>query len=126
VPAEKVRHMMKVAQEPVSLDAPVGDDQESHLRDFLEDKTTPSPSDAAISLRFREQTASVLNTLTPREEKILKMRYGFEDDHTHTLEEIGDSLALTRERIRQIEGKALRSLRASTRAHRLRVFLSHR
>jgi RNA polymerase primary sigma factor len=126
VPAEKVRHMMKVAQEPVSLDAPVGDDQESHLRDFLEDKTTPSPSDAAISLRFREQTASVLNTLTPREEKILKMRYGFEDDHTHTLEEIGDSLALTRERIRQIEGKALRSLRASSRAHRLRVFLSHR
>ena len=126
VPAEKVRHMMKVAQEPVSLDAPVGDDQESHLRDFLEDKTTPSPSDAAISLRFREQTASVLNTLTPREEKILKMRYGFEDDHTHTLEEIGDSLALTRERIRQIEGKALRSLRASSRAHRLRVFLAHR
>ncbi len=125
LPAAKVRHMMKVAQEPVSLDASVGDDHESHLKDFLEDKTTPSPSDAAIRVRFNEQTASVLKTLTPREEKILRMRYGFEEDTAHTLEEIGDSLALTRERIRQIEGQALRSLRASSHAGRLRIFLSH-
>ncbi|HEY6294016.1 MAG TPA: sigma-70 family RNA polymerase sigma factor [Terriglobia bacterium] len=100
LPVVKVRQMIKVAQEPVSLDAPVGDDHESHLKDFLEDSTTPSPSEAAIRLRFQEQTASFLKTLTPREEKILRMRFGFEEDNTHTLEEIGHSLVLTRERIR--------------------------
>ena len=125
LPAVKVRHMMKVAQEPVSLDAPVGDDQESHLKDFLEDSTTPSPSEAAIRLRFQEQTASVLKTLTAREEKILRMRFGFEEDNTHTLKEVGDSLELTRERIRQIESQALRSLRASSHAGRLRIYLSN-
>jgi RNA polymerase primary sigma factor len=125
VPIVKVRQIMKVAQEPVSLDAPVGDDGETHLRDFLEDRTTPSPSDAAIGVRFKEQTASVLKTLTPREELILRMRYGLENDKAHTLEEIGDSLDLTRERIRQIEGRALRSLRASRHTHHLRTFLAH-
>ncbi|HUI42052.1 MAG TPA: sigma-70 family RNA polymerase sigma factor [Terriglobia bacterium] len=125
VPIIKVRQIMKVAQEPVSLDAPIGDDGETHLRDFLEDRTTPSPSDAAIRVRFREQTASVLKTLTPREELILRMRYGLENDQAHTLEEIGDSLDLTRERIRQIEGRALRSLRASRHTHHLRTFLAH-
>jgi RNA polymerase primary sigma factor len=125
LPVAKVRHIIKVAQEPVSLDAPVGDDHESHLKDFLEDTSTPSPSEAAMRLRFQEQTASVLKTLTPREEKILRMRYGFEEDNTHTLEEIGDSLALTRERIRQIESQALRNLRASSHASRLRIYVSH-
>jgi RNA polymerase primary sigma factor len=125
LPAVKVRQMIKVAQEPMSLDAPVGDDQDSHLKDFLEDSATPSPSEAAVRLRFQEQTASVLKTLTPREEKILRMRFGFEEDNTHTLEEIGDSLALTRERIRQIESQALHSLRASSHAGRLRIYLSN-
>jgi RNA polymerase primary sigma factor len=125
LPVVKVRQMIKVAQEAVSLDAPVGDDQESHLKDFLEDSTTPSPSEAAIRLRFQEQTALVLKTLTPREEKILRMRFGFEEDNTHTLEEIGDSLALTRERIRQIENQALRSLRASSHVGHLRIYLSN-
>jgi RNA polymerase primary sigma factor len=125
ISAAKVHDALKIAQEAVSLDAPIGTDGESRLGDLVEDKATPSPSDSAVSLILKERTAAVLKTLTPREEKILKMRFGLEDDESHTLEEIGDSLVLTRERIRQIEARALDNLRASPRANKLRVFLSH-
>jgi RNA polymerase primary sigma factor len=124
LPVAKVGEMLKIAQEPVSLDSPVGADGESQFGDFVEDKTTPSAADTAIARNLKEQTAAVLKTLTPREEIILKMRFGFEDDQTRTLEEVGNSLSLTRERIRQIEGRALHALRASPRSSRLRVFLS--
>jgi RNA polymerase primary sigma factor len=124
LPADKVLHLMKVAQEPVSLDAPVVADGDSRLSDFLEDKATPSPVDFATTRNLEEQTSSVLKTLTPREEKVLKMRFGLEGSDTHTLEEVGKSLALTRERIRQIESRALRTLRAPSRSGRLRVFVS--
>jgi len=124
VPAAKVRGLLKVAQEPVSLESPIGTDGESQLGDLIEDKSNASPSEALVKLSLKEETASVLKTLTPREEKILKMRFGFEDDNTHTLEQVGNSLGLTRERIRQIEGRALRSLRAPLRSGKLRVFAS--
>jgi len=120
----KARQVMKIAQQPLSLHTPIGDDGESQLSDFLEDKRTPSPSDAAIHVNLKEQTASMLKTLTPREEQVLKLRFGLEDDHARTLEEVGNCLSLTRERIRQIEGKALRSLRSPWRGGRLRSFLS--
>ena len=120
----KARQVMKIAQQPLSLHTPIGDDGESQLSDFLEDKHTPSPSDAAISVNLREQTASMLKTLTPREEQVLKLRFGLDDDNARTLEEVGNCLSLTRERIRQIEGKALRSLRSPWRGGRLRSFLS--
>jgi len=120
----KARQVMKIAQQPLSLHTPIGDDGESQLSDFLEDKHTPSPSDAAIGINLKEQTASMLKTLTPREEQVLKLRFGLEDDNARTLEEVGNCLSLTRERIRQIEGKALRSLRAPWRGGRLRSFLS--
>ncbi|HET9177964.1 MAG TPA: sigma-70 family RNA polymerase sigma factor [Terriglobia bacterium] len=120
----KARQVMKIAQQPLSLHTPIGDDGESQLSDFLEDKRTPSPSDSAIHVNLKEQTASMLKTLTPREEQVLKLRFGLEDDHARTLEEVGNCLSLTRERIRQIEGKALRSLRSPWRGGRLRSFLS--
>jgi RNA polymerase primary sigma factor len=120
----KARQVMKIAQQPLSLHTPIGDDGESQLSDFLEDKHTPSPSDQAVHVNLREQTASMLKTLTPREEQVLKLRFGLEDDHARTLEEVGNCLSLTRERIRQIEGKALRSLRSPWRGGRLRSFLS--
>lgn len=120
----KARQVMKIAQQPLSLHTPIGDDGESQLSDFLEDKHTPSPSDSAIHMNLKEQTASMLKTLTPREEQVLKLRFGLDDDHARTLEEVGNCLSLTRERIRQIEGKALRSLRSPWRGGRLRSFLS--
>ena len=120
----KARQVMKIAQQPLSLHTPIGDDGESQLSDFLEDKHTPSPSDVAIHVNLREQTASMLKTLTPREEQVLKLRFGLDDDRARTLEEVGNCLSLTRERIRQIEGKALRSLRSPWRGGRLRSFLS--
>ena len=120
----KARQVMKIAQQPLSLHTPIGDDGESQLSDFLEDKHTPSPSESAITVNLREQTASMLKTLTPREEQVLKLRFGLEDDNARTLEEVGNCLSLTRERIRQIEGKALRSLRSPWRGGRLRSFLS--
>jgi RNA polymerase primary sigma factor len=120
----KARQVMKIAQQPLSLHTPIGDDGESQLSDFLEDKQTPSPSDSAITVNLREQTASMLKTLTPREEQVLKLRFGLDDDNARTLEEVGNCLSLTRERIRQIEGKALRSLRSPWRGGRLRSFLS--
>jgi len=123
LPVSKVRKVLRVAQEPISLETPVGEEDESHLGDFLVDQAGLSPSDAVINLNLREQTAQVLKTLTPREEKIVKMRFGLEDGSEHTLEEVGQNFAVTRERIRQIEAKALRKLRHPSRSHRLRAFL---
>jgi RNA polymerase primary sigma factor len=123
LPVSKVRKVLRVAQEPISLETPIGEEEESHLGDFLIDQASLSPSDAVINLNLREQTAQVLKTLTPREEKIIKMRFGLEDGSEHTLEEVGQNFAVTRERIRQIEAKALRKLRHPSRSHRLRTFL---
>src|SRR5271157_1643362 len=126
ISVDKVRKTKKIAQQPISLEAPIGEEEDSHLGDFLEDKTAVSPSDAAINVSLMEQTSSVLKTLTPREEKILKMRYGLEDGSEHTLEQVGQTFAVTRERIRQIEAKALRKLRHHSRSNRLRGFLELR
>jgi len=119
----KVRKVMRIAQEPISLETPVGEEEESHLGDFIVDRQGISPSEAVINLNLREQTAEVLKTLSPREEKIVKMRFGLQDGSEHTLEEVGQHFAVTRERIRQIEAKALRKLRHPSRSHRLRAFL---
>ena len=119
----KVRKVLRVAQEPISLETPVGEEEESHLGDFIVDKRVASPSEAVINLNLREQTAEVLKTLSPREEKIIRMRFGLQGDSEHTLEEVGQHFAVTRERIRQIEAKALRKLRHPSRSHRLKVFL---
>ena len=119
----KVRKILKIAQEPISLDTPIGEEEDSHLGDFIEDKAVVSPSDAVINLSLKEQTSSVLKTLTPREEKVIKMRFGLDDGSEHTLEEVGQSFAVTRERIRQIEAKALRKLRHPSRSRKLRAFL---
>jgi len=121
----KVRKVMRIAQEPISLQTPVGEEEESNLGDFLVDSRMVSPSDAVINLNLREQTAEVLKTLSPREEKIVKMRFGLQDGSEHTLEEVGQHFAVTRERIRQIEAKALRKLRHPSRSHRLRNFLEN-
>ena len=125
LPVHKVRKVLRVAQEPISLETPIGEEEESHLGDFIVDQNGISPSDAVINLNLREQTAQVLKTLTPREEKIIKMRFGLEDGSEHTLEEVGQNFAVTRERIRQIEAKALRKLRHPSRSHRLRAFLEN-
>jgi RNA polymerase primary sigma factor len=119
----KVRELKKIAQEPISLETPIGDGDESHLGDFLEDKTVVSPSEQVIDRDLRKHTASLLKTLTPREESVIKMRFGLLDGKEHTLEEVGKSLSVTRERIRQIEGKTLRNLRLAPRSHALRSFL---
>lgn len=123
MPVSKVRRVLRIAQEPVSLETPVGEEEESHLGDFIVDRKSISPSEAVINLNLREQTAEVLKTLSPREEKIVKMRFGLQDGSEHTLEEVGQHFAVTRERIRQIEAKALRKLRHPSRSHRLRAFL---
>ena len=123
LPMGKVRKVMRIAQEPISLETPVGEEEESHLGDFIVDRRVTSPSEAVINLNLREQTAEVLKTLSPREEKIIKMRFGLQDGSEHTLEEVGQHFAVTRERIRQIEAKALRKLRHPSRSHRLRAFL---
>ena len=125
LPVSKVRKVLRVAQEPISLETPIGEEDESHLGDFIVDCNGISPADAVINLNLREQTAQVLKTLTPREEKIIKMRFGLEDGSEHTLEEVGQNFAVTRERIRQIEAKALRKLRHPSRSHRLRAFLEN-
>ena len=121
----KVRRVLRIAQEPISLQTPVGEEEESNLGDFLIDSRMVSPSDAVINLNLSEQTAEVLKTLSPREEKIVKMRFGLQDGSEHTLEEVGHNFAVTRERIRQIEAKALRKLRHPSRSHRLRNFLDN-
>ena len=123
IPVAKVRKILKIAQEPISLKTPIGEEEDSHLGDFIEDKAVVSPSDAVINLSLKEQTSSVLKTLTPREEKVIKMRFGLDDGSEHTLEEVGQSFAVTRERIRQIEAKALRKLRHPSRSRKLRAFL---
>ncbi len=120
---EKVREIMKLAQEPVSLETPVGEEEDSHLGDFIPDEDTPAPSDAASFALLKEQLAEVLHTLTPREEHVLKLRYGLVDGHPRTLEEVGREFDITRERIRQIEAKALRKLRHPSRSKKLKDFL---
>ncbi len=126
IPLDKVRRTQKIAQQPMSLETPIGEEEDSHLGDFIEDKAVVSPSDAVSNLNLKEQTASVLKTLTPREEKIIKMRFGLDDGSEHTLGEVGQTFALTRERIRQIEAKALGKLRHPSRSHKLRTFLELR
>jgi RNA polymerase primary sigma factor len=126
IPVAKVRKVLKIAQEPISLETPIGEEEDSHLGDFIEDKSALSPSDAVINLNLKEQTDQVLKTLTPREEKVIKMRFGVGDGSEHTLEEVGQSFAVTRERIRQIEAKALRKLRHPSRSRKLKAFLEGR
>jgi RNA polymerase primary sigma factor len=123
VPVDKVRKVLKIAQEPISLETPIGEEEDSHLGDFIEDKQVVSPVESIIGLSLREQTNKVLNTLTPREEKVLRLRFGLSDGCEHTLEEVGQDFAVTRERIRQIEAKALRKLRHPSRSKKLRSFL---
>ncbi len=120
---EKVREIMKIAQDPVSLETPIGEEEDSHLGDFIPDDDSPAPQDAASYAMLREQIKEVLHTLTPREEHVLKLRYGLNDGRTHTLEEVGKEFNITRERIRQIEAKALRKLRHPSRSKRLKDFL---
>ena len=123
MPVDKVRKVLKIAQEPISLETPIGEEEDSHLGDFIEDRGVISPAEAVININLKEQTESVLKTLTPREEKVIKMRFGLDDGSEHTLEEVGQSFAVTRERIRQIEAKALRKLRHPSRSRKLRAFL---
>ncbi len=123
IPVAKVRKVLKIAQEPISLETPIGEEEDSHLGDFIEDHGVISPAEAVININLKEQTESVLKTLTPREEKVIKMRFGLDDGSEHTLEEVGQSFAVTRERIRQIEAKALRKLRHPSRSRKLRAFL---
>ncbi len=126
IPVSKVRKVLKIAQEPISLETPIGEEEDSHLGDFIEDRQIVSPSDAVINLNLKEQTDQVLKTLTPREEKVIKMRFGVGDGSEHTLEEVGQNFAVTRERIRQIEAKALRKLRHPSRSRKLKAFLEGR
>src|SRR5438874_1807489 len=123
IPVAKVRKVLKIAQEPISLETPIGEEEDSHLGDFIEDRGVVSPAEAVINVNLKEQTAHVLRTLTPREEKVIKMRFGLEDGSEHTLEEVGQSFAVTRERIRQIEAKALRKLRHPSRSRKLKAFM---
>ena len=123
IPLDKVRKVLKIAKEPISLETPVGEEEDSHLGDFIEDKRVVAPSDAVINLNLQEQTKKVLATLTPREEQVLRMRFGIGERSDHTLEEVGQKFSVTRERIRQIEAKALRKLRHPSRSKRLRSFV---
>ena len=123
MPVEKVREIMRVAQEPVSLETPIGEEEDSHLGDFIPDEDAPAPSDVASHTMLKEQLAEVLATLTPREEKVLRLRFGLEDGRQRTLEEVGKEFDVTRERIRQIEAKALRKLRHPSRSKKLKDFL---
>jgi RNA polymerase primary sigma factor len=123
LPLDKVRKVLKIAKEPISLETPIGEEEDSHLGDFIEDKSLVSPSDAVINMNLAEQTRKVLATLTPREEKVLRMRFGIGEKSDHTLEEVGQDFEVTRERIRQIEAKALRKLRHPSRSKRLKAFV---
>lgn len=123
VSPEKVREIMKIAQDPVSLETPIGEEEDSHLGDFIPDDDVPAPAEAATATLLKEQLMDVLNTLTPREEKVLRLRFGIDDGHQRTLEEVGKEFNVTRERIRQIEAKALRKLRHPSRSRKLRDFL---
>ena len=123
IPVGKVRKVMKVAQEPISLETPIGEEEDSHLGDFIEDRGVASPAEIVTNINLKEHIESVLKTLTPREEKVMKMRFGMDDGTDHTLEEVGQSFAVTRERIRQIEAKALGKLRRPSRSRKLSSFL---
>ncbi len=123
MPLEKVRKVLKIAKEPISLETPIGDEEDSHLGDFIEDKSAVIPLDAAIQANLREATTRVLSSLTPREERVLRMRFGIGMNTDHTLEEVGQQFNVTRERIRQIEAKALRKLKHPSRSRKLRSFL---
>jgi len=125
IPAAKLRKVRKIMQVPISLETPIGEEGDSHLGDFIQDTAVLAPDEAAINVNLKEQTGQVLHTLTPREEKIMKMRFGLEDGSEHTLEEVGRAFAVTRERIRQIEAKALRKLRQPSRSGKLRLFLDN-
>jgi RNA polymerase primary sigma factor len=125
VPAAKIRRAQKIAQQPLSLETPIGEDEGSRLIDYIHDTTGVSPTDAIIKVNLKEKTAEVLRTLNPREEKVIRMRFGLEDGSEHTLEEVGQTFQVTRERIRQIESKALRKLRHPSRSHRLKTFVDH-
>jgi len=123
LPVERVREIMKISQEPVSLETPVGEEDDSHLGDFLQDDHAPIPADAAAFTLLREQLSEVLETLTEREQKVLRLRFGLDDGHARTLEEVGKEFNVTRERIRQIEAKALRKLRHPSRSRKLKDYL---
>ena len=125
MPVDKVREIMRVAQEPVSLETPIGEEEDSNLGDFIPDNDAPAPADAASHTMLREQLADVLSTLTPREEKVLRLRFGLEDGRSRTLEEVGKEFNVTRERIRQIEAKALRKLRHPSRSRKLKDYLDY-
>ena len=123
LPVERVREIMKIAQEPVSLETPIGEEEDSHLGDFIEDHEALAPAEAASFTMLREQLSSVLESLTPREQQVLRLRFGLDDGRTRTLEEVGQVFGVTRERIRQIEAKALRKLRHPSRSKKLKDFL---
>jgi RNA polymerase primary sigma factor len=123
MPVDKVRKVLKIAKEPISLETPVGEEEDSHLGDFIEDKKVINPSEAIVNLNLAEQTRRVLSTLTAREEKVLRMRFGIGEESDHTLEEVGQDFNVTRERIRQIEAKALRKLRHPSRSGKLKAFI---
>jgi RNA polymerase primary sigma factor len=125
LPLDKVRKVLKIAKEPISLETPIGDEEDSHLGDFIEDKNAIIPLDAAIQSNLREATTRVLSSLTPREERVLRMRFGIGMNTDHTLEEVGQQFNVTRERIRQIEAKALRKLKHPSRSRKLRSFLDN-
>ena len=123
IPSEKVREILKISQEPVSLETPIGEEEDSHLGDFIEDRTALAPADAASYQLLKEQIDEVLDSLNEREKRVLQLRFGLEDGRSRTLEEVGREFGVTRERIRQIEAKALRKLRHPTRSKKLRDFL---
>jgi RNA polymerase primary sigma factor len=123
LPVDKVRKVLKIAQEPISLETPIGEEEDSHLGDFIEDKGAVSPVEAVIGINLSSQTQEVLESLTERETKVLKLRFGIGDGRDHTLEEVGQQFEVTRERIRQIEAKALRKLRHPTRSKKLKSFV---
>ena len=123
LPVDKVKKVQKISKEPISLETPIGEEEDSSLGDFIEDKKIISPADAVMSVTLSEQTRSVLSTLTPREEKVLRMRFGIGEKSDHTLEEVGQDFFVTRERIRQIEAKALRKLRHPSRAKMLKSYV---
>jgi RNA polymerase primary sigma factor len=125
MPLDKVQKIVKITRRPISLETPIGEEEDSRLEDFIEDKEMISPQDAAISSNLVKQTQKVLSTLNEREEKILRMRFGIGEKHDHTLEEVGQEFDVTRERIRQIEEKALRKLKHSSRANKLRSFIEY-